>query len=180
MFMYYYIYKITNKINSKIYIGVHSTTNLDDGYMGSGKAIKSAIRKYGKDVFDKEIIEHFNSYEDMISKEIEIVNYDFISTNKTYNACIGGQGGQWKGYTKDTHPIVHKWAEKVSATAKANYASGNRTIWDKGKETPYAAENGRKSADKLRQKALGRRKHILPDGSWKYPETDEGPKPLSD
>ena len=69
-----------------------------------------------------------------------------------------------------------------SKVCKEDFASGKRTIWNKGKPTPYAANNGKKSADKLRQTALGRRKHILPDGSWtwKYPETDEGPKPLSD
>lgn len=152
------------------------------GIWGSGKAIKAAIKKYGKDSFEKEILEYFDSYEDMISKEIEIVNHDFISTNKTYNACIGGQGGQWKGFTKETHPIVKQWGETLSKVCKEDFASGKRTIWNKGKPTPYAANNGKKSADKLRQTALGRRKHILPDGSWtwKYPETDEGPKPLSD
>ena len=53
--MYHYLYKITNKINNKIYIGIHSTDNLEDGYMGSGKAILRAINKYGKDKFTKDL-----------------------------------------------------------------------------------------------------------------------------
>ena len=42
--MYYYLYKITNKINQKVYIGVHTTSNMEDGYMGSGKYLKRAIK----------------------------------------------------------------------------------------------------------------------------------------
>ena len=46
---YYYLYKITNLINNKFYIGVHETDNINDGYMGSGRAIRAAIEKYGKE-----------------------------------------------------------------------------------------------------------------------------------
>ena len=56
MKQYNYIYLITNKINGKIYIGKHSTDNLNDGYMGSGLIIKRAIAKDGKDNFTKEYL----------------------------------------------------------------------------------------------------------------------------
>jgi hypothetical protein len=44
--MFYIIYKITNKINGKIYIGKHQTKDVQDSYMGSGKRLRYAIKKY--------------------------------------------------------------------------------------------------------------------------------------
>jgi len=43
--MFYYLYEIKNLINNKIYVGVHKTNDLNDGYMGSGKVIRRAIKK---------------------------------------------------------------------------------------------------------------------------------------
>ena len=45
---YKFIYKITNNINGKIYIGQHITDRLNDGYKGSGIVIEQAFKKYGK------------------------------------------------------------------------------------------------------------------------------------
>lgn len=169
---YYILYKITNAINGKYYIGVHSTNNLDDGYMGSGIGIKRAIKKYGKPNFTREILETFHSYEEMMCREAEIITEDFIANPNTYNAAVGGHGGQWKGHTKETSSIVAEWGRKVSKTVKAQYDSGERTAWNKGKKAPYSAENGKKSADKIKSIATGRKRKYRSDGSWtwEYPE----------
>ena len=84
------IYQITNTINNKIYIGVHTTNNPNDNYMGSGIAIKQAIEKYGKVNFKKDILFEYDNLKEAYSKENEIVNDEFIKRKDTYNMMNGG------------------------------------------------------------------------------------------
>lgn len=93
--MFYTIYKTTNIINNKIYIGQHKTLYLDDNYLGSGVALHRAIRKYGIDNFIKEYLFIFDNEEDMNNKEIELVSEEFIKEDTNYNLMLGGSNGGW-------------------------------------------------------------------------------------
>ena len=87
--MFYIIYKTTNKINNKFYIGKHITNDLNDGYLGSGTLLKRAIQKHGRQNFTKEILYVFDNEDDMNKKEKELV----VVSENSYNLCEGGQGG---------------------------------------------------------------------------------------
>lgn len=89
---YHLIYMIVNKINNKIYIGKHTTKNPYDDYMGSGKTLKAAIKKYGLENFEKTILYCFDSEDEAYLKESEIVTAEFVKREDTYNLVTGGKG----------------------------------------------------------------------------------------
>jgi hypothetical protein len=87
--MFFCVYKITNHINQKVYIGAHKTKDLNDDYFGSGVGLKRALRKHGKENFSKEILEVFSSEKEMYNREKELV---FLG-EQSYNMTRGGKGG---------------------------------------------------------------------------------------
>ena len=86
-----YIYKITNNLNGKIYVGKHSSNRLENQYFGSGVAIKAAIRKYGKDNFSKEIICICDNEGELNKSEIMHIKESGAFANG-YNMTLGGEG----------------------------------------------------------------------------------------
>lgn len=88
----HYVYKTTNLLNGKFYVGIHSIPDEfgSDGYVGSGTHLLRAIKKYGKEHFKCELVEECDTRE--IAEEFEafIVDKDFISRPDTYNLIGGG------------------------------------------------------------------------------------------
>ena len=129
--MKYIIYKVTCTINGMIYIGYHSTDDINDNYLGSGKYLLSAIKKYGCKKFKKEILHIFENKEDALLKEAEIVNHQFVRRKDTYNLKIGGEGG-WdyinNEIAKDIDHMIKKY-EKVSVTLKELYRNKKLIGW---------------------------------------------------
>lgn len=87
----YTVYKITNKVNGKFYIGVHKTSNPHDSYMGSGIGVKRAIIKYGKENFEKDVVFITDVKEEAYKLEADLTT-DF-QREDSYNMKQGGVGG---------------------------------------------------------------------------------------
>ena len=93
---YGYIYKITNNINGKIYVGLHkyNLDKLDESYWGSGKIISRAIQKEGKENFSREILEWCYDRQTLKAREIYWINkLNARNSNIGYNLAPGGDGG---------------------------------------------------------------------------------------
>ena len=94
--MVYILYKTTNLINGKFYIGKHKCVSEDfDGYLGSGTLLKKAILKHGKENFIRQTLAVFTSQQEVDFAEEELVSDSFLKENSEdcYNLARGGKGG---------------------------------------------------------------------------------------
>ena len=123
--MKHYIYKTTNLINGKIYIGKHSSQNIEtDNYLGSGKILKKAIKKYGRQNFKKQVLHVFSIEEQAYLKQKDIVDQQFLSRKDTYNITLGGRGSWFfkRGMS----------AARLVQTGQIIYVSINDSRWKTG------------------------------------------------
>lgn len=174
--MYYTIYKTTNLINGKYYIGKHQTKNLDDGYIGSGKRLKYAIRKYGPESFVTDILFVYDQEWKMNLAERILVVPD-VETN--YNLCPGGKGGF--GYLNSSEDKP-EWVKRGRQKADENGAQEKAQLklkelrkdveWSKSRSINFSAslkESG-KSCDPywvtngIKNKKI--KSSNIPDGFW--------------
>jgi len=138
--MLYTVYKTTNKINKKEYIGFHKVKNkssilshfsesgsiFTDGYMGSGKLMKKALVKYGPENFEQELLFSSNDIDETFDVERELVDEKYYKRDDTYNLTIGGKNCVFVGSEnsffgkKHTNETIRKIQESRNGTIKAN------------------------------------------------------------
>ena len=150
--IYYYLYEVTNLVNGKTYIGQHITDDLEDGYLGSGKALKSAIKKYGRDKFKKEILLFAQNEQALNILEMMAVTPEFCARKDNYNLKEGGSGG------RPNPEIREKMRKKKLGTNNPNYGKPKTEEW---KAKVRAANTGKVISRETRLKmslaGLGRK-----------------------
>ena len=155
-----YIYLITNTLNNKIYVGKHSTDNLDDGYMGSGKLIKKAIQKYGIKNFTKEYLafcdteEKLNWFEKFYIKK-------YKAREVGYNLTDGGDGHLGFIMTEETRTKISntKSGTKVPKLSESL----------KGRTSPFkGCRHTEETKQKLRKPKTEETKQKLSEAQKRY------------
>ena len=153
----YYIYRITNKINGKTYIGQHKYKSLNDNYMGSGKLIRRAQKKYSIENFEKEIlysrIQYKATADDMerfaIAKERALGKAE-------YNITDGGEGFCGAHHSEETKIKISEakkgspgyWCNKHFSEAHLNKLSeAKRGKPSNNKGKPMSEEQKRKLSE---------------------------------
>lgn len=140
----YEVYKITNKLNNKIYIGITSQgagvryyKHLSDALHGSPFPIHNALQKYGKENFTLEIIELCDTSEILREREKYWIAF-YNSTNREigYNMTEGGDGTFGRLHSEETKEKIRQKAlgrkaseetkKKMSQVHKQNYSEAHR------------------------------------------------------
>jgi group I intron endonuclease len=142
------IYKVTNTINGKIYVG--KQTNNRKNYYGSGKLIKQAIQKYGIENFTKEIIDEVVG--DVLGSEREIYWITKLKALDGYNLEIHGNGGEISERQRrmNSETVKKMWQDPNSIFNTPEYRNrlsnaGKKRVWSE--ETKKKISNGRIGKD---------------------------------
>lgn len=174
------IYKITNQVNFKIYIGQDKHNN--PNYLGSGRILHLAFKKYGIENFIKEIIEECEAKEHLDERERYWINfYKSTDRNIGYNISLGGDGGDTISNHPDKNLIRQKhskWMQENNPTRGRKKSEDEIERWKDSFVGKYKGENspnfGKKRNDDSKIKMSEARK------KWHENLTEEKRNSISD
>jgi len=149
---YHFIYKTTNLLSGKYYIGMHSTDDLNDGYMGSGNRLRLAVRKHGKENFKREVLEYCETREELGKREKEVVNLDEISKIECMNLTVGGEGGYSKKGNDAFLFRLHNDVEFREKISKETSETNKRLIKEGKLTVPTYDWLGKKHSEETKKK----------------------------
>ena len=119
---YHFIYKTTCSVNGKFYYGMHSTDNLDDGYIGSGTQLWHSIKKHGIENFKLEILEFCPDREALKKREAELITEDMLQDQMCMNLALGGNGG----YGNEAQKHAFTRAGQIAMMKTKDHSTCNR------------------------------------------------------
>jgi len=137
---YQFIYETVNLVSNKTYIGFHTTDDLNDNYLGSGKAIKDAINSYGKENFKRNILEFLKENENHLILEEKWILIKNSLVPNGYNISPKGGLGISECFSEETKKKISK-----STTGRIAWNKGLTSVaWNKGLKLSKLSEEHKK------------------------------------
>ena len=113
---YHFVYKTNCILTNHYYLGVHSTNNREDGYLGSGIKLLNYVKKYGRSNFTREIVKTFETREEAFEYEKQILTESTLTDKMCLNVAVGGIGYK--------HKYGETFKTRISETKRRKLASG--------------------------------------------------------
>jgi hypothetical protein len=131
-------------VTGKFYVGMHSTDDIDDGYLGSGKILGYSRAKYGDENHKKEILEFLPDRTALKLREKEIVNEELLAHPLNINLKYGGEGGfdhilKTRANLKSEKFIVYRNSGALVANLLAGSKNRTREQYSKGAKKAWAS-----------------------------------------
>lgn len=170
----YYIYRTTNLINGKTYIGQHKSKNImNDKYVGSGCLIKKAIKVYGEENFKNEILEVVESrFQANVMEKVWIKKERDIGKAE-YNIADGGRSYDFKQDTLIKMSKAHK-GQPSPHKGKSHSEETKRKISEAKKGKDISEETRRKISESLKGNQRNKGKHHSEEAKRKMYEAKKG------
>ena len=152
---FHYIYK-TTRDDGRYYIGLHSTDDLNDGYLGSGTILQHSIRKYGCEAHTREILHFLPDREALKKCERELVNEDTLLVPLCMNIRLGGTDGGHVGLSEEGRARISAASSKrrhsLESKAKTSAKLSGRKLSPEHVANAAASHRGLKRTDEAKQK----------------------------
>ncbi len=163
-----FIYETTNLINGRKYIGL--CTRDDDNYIGSGKLLKRAVKKYGKENFERKTLATADSFDELLQlEEYYIKKFNAVDSEEYYNLVEGGKAGNkellskyWSAMSDEERKTARKWNGHFmnnkfdgydDPTWRENVSKGVKKAWDACTNEERKAR-GKKVSEKRKELGL--------------------------
>jgi len=156
-----YIYKTTNLINSKVYIG-KSEKEFTQDYLGSGVLLSKAIKKYGKENFKVELLEKCNTLDLLNDREKFWIN-EYIGSD-CYNIAEGGSGGNTMGNHPNKKEHYKLIGKKISKSLKGHVVGDNQRKKQSESHTGWFTRLSEDEQRDYREKLSKKMKDVYKDG----------------
>ena len=187
------VYKTTNLINGKEYVGSHYTNNINDGYLGSGILLVRSVKKYGKNNFKKDILEYCDDIISARKLEKYYINEHNTLVPNGYNISpVGGIISGHSAFSGKTYEEIYglEKSNQLKILRKKNFEKNSPTVGKFGIDNPnFGSKRSEETKQKMSETSKGKPKSDIHKKSlskaWKkrkieYPVSDETKRKMSE